>query len=78
MSARGTTRREFLRRGALAGSALAVSSRRIWTQPAPKADHALRIATTPIEVGEDKILSLTTYNGQFPGPLLRFRDHLDR
>ncbi len=32
------------------------------------------IATTPIEVARGKFLSLTTYNGQFPGPLLRFKE----
>lgn len=74
MSTRGTTRRDFLRNSALASGALAMNSRRVWTQPAAKADYTLRIATTPIEVSDDRILSLTTYNGQFPGPLLRLRE----
>ena len=39
-----------------------------------KADYELTIATTPIEVAPKRILSLTTYNGQFPGPLLRLRE----
>ncbi|MBS1853544.1 MAG: multicopper oxidase domain-containing protein [Acidobacteria bacterium] len=38
------------------------------------ADYTLRIAATPIEVAPNKIISVTTYNGQFPGPLLRFRE----
>lgn len=38
------------------------------------ADYTLRIGTSPIELAPDRILSLTTYNGQFPGPLLRFRE----
>lgn len=38
------------------------------------ADHNLIIATTPIEIAPKRIISLTTYNGQFPGPLLRFKE----
>ncbi len=39
-----------------------------------KADYTIRIAATPVEIAPKKIISLTTYNGQFPGPLLRFRE----
>lgn len=39
-----------------------------------KPDYALRIATTPVELAPNRIISTTTYNGQFPGPLLRFRE----
>jgi len=38
------------------------------------ADYTLRIAATPIEIAPKKILSAITYNGQFPGPLLRFKE----
>src|SRR5271157_5348952 len=38
------------------------------------ADYTLTIATTPLEVAPTRILSVTTYNGQFPGPLLRFKE----
>src|ERR1700751_6402119 len=38
------------------------------------ADHSLTIATTPIELAPNRIISGTTYNGQFPGPLLRFKE----
>jgi FtsP/CotA-like multicopper oxidase with cupredoxin domain len=38
------------------------------------ADYTLTIATTPIEIAPKRILSLTTYNGQFPGPLLRLKE----
>lgn len=41
--------------------------------PGP-ADYSIRIAVSPIEVARDRILSMTTYNGQFPGPLLRFKE----
>lgn len=39
-----------------------------------KADYTLRIRTVPIEIAPKRIVSLTTYNGQFPGPLLRFKE----
>lgn len=38
------------------------------------ADYTIRIATSPIEIAPDRILSLTNYNGQCPGPLLRFKE----
>jgi FtsP/CotA-like multicopper oxidase with cupredoxin domain len=38
------------------------------------ADHTLRIATGPVELAPNRIVSATTYNGQFPGPLLRFKE----
>ena len=38
------------------------------------ADYTLTIATTPIELAPDRIISTTNYNGQFPGPLLRFKE----
>jgi FtsP/CotA-like multicopper oxidase with cupredoxin domain len=38
------------------------------------ADYTIRIGTGLIEVGPQRIISTTTYNGQFPGPLLRFKE----
>ena len=38
-----------------------------------KPDHSLSIRTGLIEVAPGRIISTTTYNGQFPGPLLRFK-----
>jgi FtsP/CotA-like multicopper oxidase with cupredoxin domain len=38
------------------------------------ADYTLTIATKPIEVAPNRIVSVTTYNGQFPGPLLRLKE----
>lgn len=38
------------------------------------ADYTLTIATKPIELAPNRILSVTTYNGQFPGPLLRLKE----
>jgi len=38
------------------------------------ADYDLTIAVKPIELAPNRIISATTYNGQFPGPLLRFAE----
>src|SRR5450755_1461702 len=38
------------------------------------ADYTLTIATKPIELAPNRIVSVTTYNGQFPGPLLRLKE----
>jgi FtsP/CotA-like multicopper oxidase with cupredoxin domain len=37
-------------------------------------DYTLHIETSPIEIAPNRILSMTSYNGQFPGPLLRFKE----
>jgi len=39
-----------------------------------KADYTIRIGTGLVEVGPQHIVSAITYNGQFPGPLLRFKE----
>ena len=41
---------------------------------AAKADYTLRIANGLVELAPDHIVSTTLYNGQFPGPLLRFKE----
>jgi FtsP/CotA-like multicopper oxidase with cupredoxin domain len=38
------------------------------------ADHTLHIKAAPIEIAPKRIRSAVTYNGQFPGPLLRFKE----
>jgi FtsP/CotA-like multicopper oxidase with cupredoxin domain len=38
------------------------------------ADYTLRIGTGLVELAPDHIVSTTLYNGQFPGPLLRFKE----
>src|SRR5512147_517252 len=38
------------------------------------ADHTIRIGVSPIEISPDRIISMANYNGQFPGPLLRFKE----
>ena len=88
MKDRSQSRRSFIRIGALTAGAALLSkpgTRRAVAavaQPAPdaplqeltKADYTLRIAASPIEIAPRKIVSTTTYNGQFPGPLLRFKE----
>ena len=34
----------------------------------------MHIETSPIEIAPNRIISATTYDGQFPGPLLRFKE----
>jgi FtsP/CotA-like multicopper oxidase with cupredoxin domain len=38
------------------------------------ADYTLHIEASPVEIAPKRIISITTYNGQFPGPLLRFKE----
>jgi FtsP/CotA-like multicopper oxidase with cupredoxin domain len=78
------SRRNFLRTtGVLAGSyllpATAVFSQRerpkeALSPSASKADYDLTIAVKPIGLAPNRIISVTTYNGQFPGPLLHFKE----
>jgi FtsP/CotA-like multicopper oxidase with cupredoxin domain len=42
--------------------------------PEGTADYTLRIGTGLIELAPDRIISTTTYNGQFPGPLVRLTE----
>jgi FtsP/CotA-like multicopper oxidase with cupredoxin domain len=66
-------RRDFLKRGSLAILAAAAPPLRgAWAQA--KADYTIDIANGLAELAPDQIVSTTLYNGQFPGPLLRFRE----
>src|SRR5271157_5983291 len=38
------------------------------------ADYTLHIKTSPVEIAPNRIISAATYNRQFPGPLLRFKE----
>ena len=69
------TRREFLRTTGLAAGLLLFSPKNIFaTEAEPAADYTVRIKAAPIEIAPNEILSTITYNGQFPGPLIRFRE----
>jgi FtsP/CotA-like multicopper oxidase with cupredoxin domain len=81
MNRYGATRREFLAAvGAVAGSGLLhghptlAEPDSFLPQSDVAADYFLTIATKPIELAQKRIVSVTTYNGQFPGPLLRFKE----
>ncbi|OBA84601.1 copper oxidase [Mycobacterium sp. 1164966.3] len=68
-------RRDFLKWGGLA--ALAAGGVPASCSHGPqqhKADYTLRIAQTEFEVARGKLVKTTTYNGQFPGPLLRLTE----
>src|SRR5215472_834249 len=62
-----------LTRSATAHGGIAVESD-ARAQSEGAADYSIRIAATPVEIAPKKIISVTTYNGQFPGPLLRFKE----
>ena len=70
-------RRDFIN----LGGAAAVSSRLIipaaaQQSPPPHeaADHTIRIRNGLVELAPDRIVSTTTNDGQFPGPLLRRKE----
>ncbi len=75
-------RREFLNWSALAAAGGAMSNLAKASDtavqptglPEGPADYTLRIGRSLVELAPDHIVSTTTYNGQFPGPLLRFKE----
>ncbi len=72
------SRRDFMQAaGAAAGAALLTPARLFATPESAAPGYALTIATTPLELAPNRIVSVTTYNGQFPGPLLRLEEGRD-
>ncbi len=74
-------RRAFLELGGLAALAAhlpvpvrAEAGRAAVAPAAEPADYTIRIGTGLVELAPDRIVSATTYNGQFLGPLLRFEE----
>lgn len=69
-------RRSLLKYAALApfANALAPLARGADLTTNEKADYTLRIARGNIELAPGHLVSTTLYNGQFPGPLLRFAE----
>ncbi len=69
-------RRSFLRHSGLAclTGAVADLTGAVGQVTPEKADYTLRIGTGLVELGPEHIVSTTLYNGQFPGPLLRFKE----
>jgi FtsP/CotA-like multicopper oxidase with cupredoxin domain len=83
------SRRRFLKTASLATGALLLSLKNSLAQAkstiesnasdvAPTdsgaVDYTLHIKNSPIEIAPKRIISATTYNGQFPGPLLRLQE----
>jgi FtsP/CotA-like multicopper oxidase with cupredoxin domain len=73
------SRRKFLgNASAIAGASLLQGSKVLFGQgigqESSQADYTLTMATTPLELAPTRIVSATTYNGQFPGPLLRLKE----
>jgi len=79
MAASLPTRRElFQAAGAIAGAAFVSGCQSQLNKSeagnqAP-ADYILRIAVKPVELAPNRIVSVTAFNGQFPGPLLRLKE----
>ena len=69
------TRRSLLNLAALASAMSTIPrlARAVEQATTEKPDYTLRIATGLVELAPDHIVSTTLYNGQFPGPLLRFK-----
>jgi FtsP/CotA-like multicopper oxidase with cupredoxin domain len=75
------SRRNLLKSGATAATAACLPlSLAAQQSQAPQrlttgaADYTLVIASSVVEIAKNKFVSTTTYNGQFPGPLLRFKE----
>jgi FtsP/CotA-like multicopper oxidase with cupredoxin domain len=85
-NAMSVSRRSFLKAaGVLAGTTLMPSASAHWgiaehvnatAENEGAADYTIRIAASPVEIAPTKIISTATYNGGFPGPLLRFKEGL--
>ena len=90
MSKETTSRRDFLKRTGTAACAAVLPSGTflgLAARLAPRTlgpafqqaelrspDYVLRIASNPVEIAPKHIVSTITYNGQFSGPLLRFKE----
>ena len=73
------SRRNFLKAVGVAAGAMVLSPLRSFAHEQSEssgvpADYTLHIKTVPVEIAPNKIISLTTYNGQFPGPLIRLKE----
>ncbi len=69
-------RRALLKAAAIVpvASAMPLTARADDKPATSAADHTLRIANGLVELAPEHIVSTTLYNGQFPGPLLRFKE----
>lgn len=77
MPVKPVDRRDFLKWSSLAiltTEGLAAGTTAGCSRTPGKADYTLRIGRSDVEVAPGKRVTTTTYNGQFPGPLLRFTE----
>ena len=65
------SRREFLARAGIAGLSIS-SAARVLAQAKPDADFRLEIAPLKLEIAPGKVIHTVAYNGQVPGPLIRW------
>jgi FtsP/CotA-like multicopper oxidase with cupredoxin domain len=73
------SRRRFLKATGLAAVTFivspAIARRALATQTeSATPDYVLHIKNSAVEIAPKRFISVTTYNGQFPGPLLRFKE----
>jgi len=78
------SRRTFLKAAAISTGAVLLprpdlfsqnQSAAVSEQPRSKtADYTIRINVSPIEIAPNRIISVTNYNGIFPGPLIRLKE----
>jgi len=75
------SRRQFLKHAGITAGAIMLAGKDIllksFAPPASDtspADYTLHIKAAPIEIAPKRIVSAVTYNGQFPGPLLQFKE----
>jgi len=72
------SRRRLLKMAAISAGAILLPSRGSFAQNQPTtassgvsestaADYTIQIRVSPIEIAPDRIISITNYNGQFPG-----------
>jgi FtsP/CotA-like multicopper oxidase with cupredoxin domain len=78
-------RRRFLKAAALSSGAILLPRIEILAETrvsksmphaadSKSVDYTLRIKVSPVEIAPNRIISITTYNGQFPGPLVRLKE----
>jgi FtsP/CotA-like multicopper oxidase with cupredoxin domain len=89
MRNQGHSRRQFLKSMGLGTGAFVLAARdnlvhpilaahpdesAVFPNEQSAADYTLHIRSAPLEIAPKRIISATSYNGQFPGPLLRFKE----
>ena len=79
------SRRRFLKAAAISTGTILFPPRAVFGQgqvtsssaaasDSTAADYTVRIRVSPIEIAPNHIVSITNYNGQFPGPLIRLKE----